>query len=97
MDNNKRDFLIDRPVSGRAVSLESEADRRTAAVLLMTTLCLGVIRKRFPHLVDSPIAPPSLGERREIMDRLLRMTDSQTLMLAGRDQVIELAIQRGRD
>lgn len=84
-------------MSGRAVSLEAEADRRSAAVLLLTTLALGVMRKKYPHLVDAPCAPPSLSERRDILNLLLRMTDELTVNLAGRDRVIDLAIQRGRN
>jgi hypothetical protein len=96
MDSWKRNSRIDRPLSGRAASLEAEADRRSAAVLLVRTLALGIMRKKYPHLLDPPFAPPSLSERREILNLLLRMTDSQTVNLAGRDHVIDLAIERGR-
>jgi hypothetical protein len=96
MDNTKRNSRTDRPLSGRAASLEAEADRRSAGVLLLTTLALGVMRKKYPHVLDPPYAPPSLSERRDILNLLLRMTDSQTLNLAGRDHVIDEAIRRGR-
>ena len=96
MDNSERDSRTPRPWSGRAASFEAEADRRSAAVLLLRILALGVIRKKYPHLVDPPYAPPSISERREILNLLLRMTDSQTVNLAGRDHVIDLAIDYGR-
>ena len=97
MDYSKRNSRMDRPWSGRADSLEAEADRRSAAVLLLTTLALGVMRKKYPHLLDAPCGPPSLSERRDILNLLLRMTDSETVNLAGRDHVIDLAIERGRN
>jgi len=97
MDNSNHDSRNDRPWSGRAASLAADADRRSAAVLLLTTLALGVMRKKYPHLVDAPCATPSLSERREILNLLLRMTDDNTVNLAGRDHVIDLAIERGRN
>jgi len=97
MSDTKKSFMSESPLSGDAHFQKIEADRRSAAVLLLTTLALGVIRKKFPHLVDAPISPPSIAERREIMNLLLKMTDAHTLALGGRDHVIDEAIKRGKN
>ena len=97
MKNKIQTHLSDPPLSGGTLSHQIETDRRKSAVLLLTTLALGIIRKRYPHLVDAPVSPPSICERREILNLLLRMTDESTVNLAGRDHVIDEAIARGRN
>ena len=96
MKNKIQTHLSDPPLSGGTVSHQIETARRTSAALLLTTLALGIIRKRYPHLVDAPVSSPSISERRDILNLLLKMTDSQTVNLAGRDHVIDLAIDYGR-
>ena len=78
------------------VSLEKESRRMRDAVSLGTTLALGIIRKHYPHLVDPPVAAPSLSERRDILNRLYRMMPKHDVDLAQRDELIEHAIRRGR-
>ena len=97
MPSPKKTHLSGPTLSVGTVSHQVETDRRKSAVLLLTTLALGIIRKRYPPLVDAPVSSPSICERRDILNLLLRMTDENTVNLAGRDYVIDEAIARGRN
>ena len=96
MDNTERTKKIGPPLSGGAVSSDPEEARGTrAALLLCRTLALGIIRKRYPDALTTGCC--GLGERRVIMNLLFEWTDPETVRRAGGEQVIEDAIQRGRE
>lgn len=47
--------------------------------------------KHYPHLLAKPFPPPSIGERRHLLNLLLRVMGEEQLSLAGRDDVIDRA------
>ena len=107
MDRKNFECMSDRPVSVDADFLEkprracftahtldrANKARKAAATRLAHFLILGRVRQHFPHLLEKPYGPPSIGEMRKLYVWLLRVRPEHIDLIGG-DNVVLDAIER---